>query len=63
LSRDNAEPVEEGHRYQYVADTLELSSREDWPELDRAVRLICQLTHGDPDDDSMMAEKLLEVAE
>ena len=42
---------------------LELSAREDWPELDRYVRLIFQLTHGDPEDDSLMAENLLEVCE
>jgi hypothetical protein len=63
LSRDTAEQVEEGQRYQFVADTLELSARADWPELDHTVRLICQLTHGDPEDDSLMAEKLLEVCE
>jgi hypothetical protein len=54
--------VEECRRHQYVADALELSAREDSPGFDRCVRLIFQLSHGDPEGDGLMAETLYDVA-
>jgi hypothetical protein len=54
--------VVEDDPYQYVADALELSAREDWPDFDRCVRLIYQLCYGPPDDEGRLAKTLYEVA-
>lgn len=54
--------VVEDDPYEYVAGALELSGKEDWPDFDRCVRLIYQLSYGDPDDEGRLAETLYDVA-